>query len=77
MDIPVVYKGKRLDCGFRLDFLVDGRVIVEIKAVESLNPANMAQILTYLRLTPCKIGLLINFNVRLLKNGIKRVVHEY
>ncbi len=73
-DIPVVYKDIRLACGFRIDLLVDKRVIVELKAVDSLNPVYEAQILTYLRLTDCKIGLLINFNVRLLKHGIKRMV---
>jgi GxxExxY protein len=76
LEAPVVYKGTRLDCGFRMDLLIDGRIIVEIKAVESLNPVHMAQVLTYLRLTPSQIALLINFNVRLLKNGIKRVVLE-
>jgi GxxExxY protein len=72
--IPVEYKDVRLDCGFRVDLLVDKRVILELKAVDNLNSIHEAQILTYLKLTGCKIGLLINFNVRLLKQGIKRIV---
>jgi len=63
-----------LDCGYRLDFLVSGRVVVELKAVESLLPIHESQMLTYLRLTGCKLGLLINFNVPVLKEGIKRIV---
>ena len=72
--VPVRYKTVRLDCGFRLDFLVDGLVVVELKAVDSLMPIHQAQVLTYLKLTECKLGLLLNFNVTLLREGIKRVV---
>ncbi len=72
--LPVVYKEVKLDCGYRLDFLVEGRVVLELKAVESLAPIHEAIVLTYLRLSGCKIGLLINFHVELLKNGIRRFV---
>lgn len=72
--IPVVYKGIRLDCGFRVDLLVDNQVVVELKAVDALMPVHQAQVLTYLRLTGCRLGLLINFNVVRLREGIKRVV---
>jgi len=71
---PVEYKGVRLDCGFRLDFLVGGLVIVELKAVDQLTPVHQAQVLTYLRLTGCKLGLLLNFNEWRLADGIKRLV---
>lgn len=72
-ELPVTYKGVQLDCGYRLDFLVEGAVIVELKAAESLQPIHEAQLLTYLKLTGCKVGLLINFNVPVLKHGIKRM----
>jgi GxxExxY protein len=71
--LPVVYKDVQLDCGYRLDFLVGGLVIVELKAVVELAPIHKAQIITYLKLTGCKLGLLLNFNVQLMKHGIKRV----
>ena len=67
--------GVRLDCGYRLDLLVAGLVIVEIKSVEALAPIHEAQLLTYLKLTGVKIGLLINFNVVVLKSGIRRLVY--
>jgi len=73
--LPLEYKGVRLDCGYRLDLLVAGLVIVEIKSVEALAPIHEAQLLTYLKLTGVKIGLLINFNVVVLKSGIRRLVH--
>lgn len=72
--LPVVYKGIKLDCGYRLDFLVDKSVIVELKTVEKLMPIHEAQTITYLKLTNCKLGLILNFNVRLMRTGIKRVV---
>lgn len=72
--LPVVYKGVRLDCGYRLDFLVEARVIVEIKAVETLTTLHEAQLLTYLRLSGCRVGLLMNFHVAVLRDGIKRRV---
>jgi GxxExxY protein len=70
----VEYKTIRLDCGYRLDFFVEEKVIVELKSVECLLPIHEAQLLTYLKLAKCKIGLLINFNVTLLKHGLKRMV---
>jgi GxxExxY protein len=72
--LPLLYKGMNLDCGYRLDFVVDDLVIVEVKCVEALAPIHRAQLLTYLRLTGCPIGLLINFNVPVLKDGVQRVV---
>ncbi len=72
--LPVDYKGKRMDCGYRLDFLVTERVVVELKAVEQLLPIHEAQVLTYLRLGNWPLALLINFNVPALKRGIRRIV---
>jgi len=72
--IPINYKGVELDCGYRLDVLVDGRVLVEIKAVEAIAPVHKAQLLTYLRLLGIKVGLLVNSNVPVLKEGIQRLV---
>jgi GxxExxY protein len=72
--LPVEYKGIRLECGYRLDLLVAGEVVVEIKSVEALAPVHDAQLLTYLRLGGWKVGLLINFNVPVLKQGIHRKV---
>ena len=74
--LPIDYKGVHLDCGYRLDILVENCVIVELKSVETLIPIHMAQLLTYLKLTNIKLGLLINFNTTLLKEGIKRVVNN-
>ncbi len=71
-DLPVVYKGGKLDCGYRIDLLVEHSVIVELKAVQELNAVHEAQILSYLELSGCTVGLLINFNVRQLTEGIKR-----
>ena len=72
--LPIVYKGIRLDCGYRLDIVIGEALIVEIKAVEQLLPIHDAQILTYLRLSRHKVGLIINFNTALLKNGVRRFV---
>ncbi len=72
--LPLIYKEVKLDAGYRVDLLVENKVIVEIKSVESLADIHMAQILTYLKLSGCKLGLLANFNVRHLKDGIKRVI---
>jgi GxxExxY protein len=72
--LPVEYKGTRLDCGYRLDFLVAEKVVVELKAVDDLHPVHEAQLMTYIKLASCRIGLLINFNVPLLKDGIRRRV---
>ncbi|MCA9972887.1 MAG: GxxExxY protein [Anaerolineales bacterium] len=71
--LPVAYKDIQLDCGYRLDFLVGGSVVVELKSVAKLAPIHQAQMLTYLKLANCKLGLLLNFNVRYMKNGIKRL----
>jgi GxxExxY protein len=71
--LPVVYRGIRIDCGYRLDLVVDEVVIVEVKAVESLQPIHSAQLLSYLKLSGLPLGLLINFNVGLLKQGIRRL----
>ncbi len=73
---PVIYKSIHLDCGYRLDLLVENLVIVELKTVESLQPIHDAQLLTYLKLKQLWLGLLINFNVPILKNGIKRLVNN-
>ncbi len=75
VSLPIIYKGISLDCSYRLDLLVDERVVVEIKAIEVLLPIHDAQLLTYLKLGGWKIGLLINFNVPLLKDGIHRLAH--
>jgi hypothetical protein len=67
----------KLDCGYRLDLLVEERVIVEIKVVDHLGSIHQAQLLSYLKLSGCKVGLLINFNVKVLKDGIRRVVNDF
>ena len=72
VDLPVSYKGTRLDCGYRIDLLVDKQLIVELKSIEQLLKIHEAQILTYMRLAKVNIGLLMNFNVPVLKKGIKR-----
>ncbi len=72
--LPVEYKGVRIDCGYRLDFIVAGKVVVELKAADVIRPVHEAQLLTYLKLTGCQVGLLINFNVPVLKDGIRRRV---
>jgi len=74
--LPVHYEEVRLELGFRVDLIVDGKVIVEIKSVEVLAPVHKKQLLTYLRLTDMRLGLLINFNVELIKHGIQRVVNK-
>ena len=73
--IPVFYEDVRMDLGFRADLIVEGKVVVEIKSVEAIAPVHKKQLLTYLRLTDKRLGLLINFNVELIKNGISRVVN--
>ncbi|MBL7201379.1 MAG: GxxExxY protein [Anaerolineae bacterium] len=72
--LPVEYKGVRLECGYRLDFVVDGKVVVELKAVDEIHPVHEAQLLTYLKLTSCRVGLLLNFSVPVLRDGITRRV---
>lgn len=75
VELPVIYKDVRLDCGYRLDMLVEDEVILELKAVEDVHPIHKAQILTYLRLSRKRVGLLLNFNVELMKDGIIRMVN--
>jgi GxxExxY protein len=75
--LPVVYREVTLDCGYRLDLVVDDAVIVEIKAVDSLAPIHDAQLLSYLKLSDIKVGLLINFHERVLRDGIRRLVNHY
>jgi GxxExxY protein len=74
--LPVTYKSKKLDIGYRVDLLVKDEVVVEIKTVESILPIHEAQTLTYMRLGGWQVGLILNFNVTILKNGIKRLVHK-
>jgi GxxExxY protein len=75
--LPLTYRGVKLDCGYRMDLLVENKVIVEIKAVECLMPIHEAQLLSYLKLSRYKVGLLINFNVKILRNGIRRLVNSF
>lgn len=75
--LPVEYKGTRLECGYRLDLLVARAVVIEVKSVEALAPVHEAQLLTYLRLGGWRVGLLINFNVAILKDGIRRKILGY
>ena len=72
--LPVKYKGINIDCGYRIDLLVNDRIIVELKSVDRLLPIHQAQLLTYMKLSGISIGLLMNFNVRYMKHGIKRMV---
>jgi GxxExxY protein len=73
--VPIVCRDVRLDCGYRLDLLVENEVVAEVKAVDELAPIHSAQLLSYLRLSGCKVGLLINFNVEILKHGIRRLAN--
>ncbi len=75
--IPLVYRGVSLDCGYRLDLLVAEKVVTEIKAVDRLLPIHRAQLLSYLKISGHKVGLLINFNVRVLKDGVVRLINGY
>lgn len=72
---PVIYKEIKLDCGYRIDILVEDMVLVELKSVDAINPVHEAQVLTYLKFSKVKVGLLINFNVAILKDGIKRFIY--
>jgi GxxExxY protein len=74
--MPLIYEDVKLECGYRIDILVENKVVIEIKSVEALNDVHTAQILTYMKLGGYKLGLLINFNVFLLKDGIKRVANS-
>ena len=73
--LPLIYEEVRLDVGYRIDIIIEDKFIVEIKSVEVLTDVHLAQLLTYLKLSNCKLGLLINFNVSLLKNGVRRVIN--
>ncbi len=73
--LPLVYEGIRLDIGYRVDLLIESKFIVEIKSIDSLNDIHMAQIITYLKLSNCKLGLLINFNSVLFRDGVRRVIN--
>ena len=75
--LPLTYRGVQLDCGYRIDLRVDRLVVVEVKAIERLEPVHAAQLLSYLRMMNLKVGLLINFNVPLLRAGLKRVVNGF
>jgi GxxExxY protein len=75
--VPLVYEAIRMDCGFRADLVINGRVVVEVKAKEALHPVDEAQLLSHLRLLDIPVGLLINFHVVLLKDGIRRMVNNY
>ena len=77
VELPLCYKGMHLDCGYRLDLLVNEVVIVEAKAVNAIAPIHQAQLTSYLKLSGCKVGLLINFNAILLKDGITRIVNNF
>jgi GxxExxY protein len=72
--VPVVFRGMLIDCAYRIDLMVERRVIVEVKSVERLEPVFQAQLLTYMKLSGCKLGLLMNFNVPLLKDGLRRFI---
>ncbi len=74
---PVIYKGVNLDCGYRMDLVVEDSVVVEIKSIETIAPIHKAQLISYLRLSGYKVGLLINFNVIKLKDGIVRIVNNF
>lgn len=74
--MPVSYKGVSLDCGYRIDVMVEGQIVIELKVVDELIPIHDAQLFTYLKLSGCHLGFLINFNTRLLRHGLKRVVYH-
>ncbi|HKJ37973.1 MAG TPA: GxxExxY protein [Anaerolineales bacterium] len=74
--LPIVYEGQKIDAGYRIDVLVDDLIVIENKVVESLLSIHQAQLLTYLKLSGCKIGFLLNWNVTLMKNGLRRVVYN-
>ncbi|MFY8090498.1 MAG: GxxExxY protein [Chitinophagaceae bacterium] len=73
--LPLVYEEVKLDCGYRLDLLIENKIVVEIKSIDAINDIHLAQVLTYLKIGNYKLGLLMNFNVVLLKNGIKRIIN--
>ena len=73
--LPIQYRGRYLDCGYRLDLVIQNSIIIEVKAVRRVLPIHRAQVLTYLRLTNCRLGLLINFNVEVLRSGLYRIIN--
>lgn len=73
--LPLIYEEVNLEVGYRIDLLVENKLIIEVKSVEALNDIHLAQVLTYLKLSGCKLGLLINFNINLFKNGVRRVIN--
>ena len=73
--LPLVYEEVKLEIGYRVDLIVENKLIIEVKSVEALNDVHFAQLLTYLRLANCKLGMLINFNIFLFKNGVKRIIN--
>jgi GxxExxY protein len=77
LGLPVVYKGVSVECGYRIDLVVNDAVILELKAVDHLEPIHTAQLLTYLKLSNCRLGLIMNFNVKRMVDRVKRVVHEF
>jgi len=74
LPMPLIYKEKKLDIGYRIDLLVEDKIVIEVKSVDLLNPIHTAQLMTYMKLSRCRIGLLINFNVQFLKEGIRRII---
>jgi len=72
--LPLIYEEIKLECGYRIDLLIENKVVIELKSVEAINDVHVAQTLTYMKLSGCKLGLLLNFNVKSLKNGIKRLI---
>jgi hypothetical protein len=75
--MPVIFRDQQIACGYRIDLLVEDRVVVELKTVAKLEPVHFAQVMTYLKLSGCEVGLLINFNEALLKDGLRRVVRSH
>lgn len=73
--LPLIYEEVKLDVGYRIDMIIENKFIIEVKSVEALTDVHLAQLLTYLRLSDCRLGLLINFNVKLLKEGVRRVIN--
>jgi GxxExxY protein len=75
--LPLVYKGEKLDCGYRLDLVVENAIILELKSCEKIEPIHKAQLLTYLKLSGLRLGLVFNFNVPVMRDGIKRIVNKF
>lgn len=75
--LPIIYAGNKLDADYRIDLLIEDKLVLEVKSVEQLHDLHLAQILTYLRFSNCKLGLLMNFNVQMFKGGVRRVINGY